>query len=318
MKVMITGANGLVGRHACEQFVAKGMFVRAAVRSCSTVPHATETINVGEIDGNTSWQSVLTGVDVVVHLAARVHVMNDRAENPAAEFRRVNVDASLNLARQAAVAGVRRLIFVSTAKVHGEFTAPGQMFSEQDPPSPTDAYAISKWEAEQGLHSIAKSTGLEVVIVRPPLVYGPGVRANFLALINLVRRGWPLPFASVANARSLIALGNLVDFIGTCMTHPAAANQAFLVSDGHDLSTAELVGAIARAADMPVRLFSVPAWLLLLAGRLTGQSKAMERLCKNLQLDISKARTQLHWQPKLGVAEGLSMAVKPESRVSGQ
>lgn len=316
MKVMVTGANGLVGRHACEQFVGQGMFVRAAVRSCSTVPHANETINVGEIDGKTCWRSVLIGVDVVVHLAARVHVMNDRAENPAAEFRRVNVDASLNLARQAAVAGVRRLIFVSTAKVHGEFTAPGQMFSELDPPRPTDAYAISKWEAEQGLHSIAKSTGLEVVIVRPPLVYGPGVRANFLALINLVRRGWPLPFAAVANVRSLIALGNLVDFIGTCMTHPAAANQVFLISDGHDLSTAELVGAIARAAGMPVRLFSVPVWLLLLAGGLTGQSKAMERLCKNLQLDISKARKQLQWQPKLGVTEGLSLVVKPDSRAS--
>ena len=312
MKVMVTGANGLVGRHACEQFVGQGMFVRAAVRSCSTVPHATETISVGEIDGKTSWQSVLIGIDVVVHLAARVHVMNDHAVDPAAEFRRMNVEATLNLARQAAVAGVRRLIFVSTAKVHGEFTAPGQMFSEHDPPSPKDAYAISKWEAEQGLHSISKSTGLELVIVRPPLVYGPGVRANFLALMNLVRRGWPLPFAAVANVRSLIALGNLVDFIGTCMTHPAAANQVFLVSDGHDLSTAELVSAIARAAGMPVRLFSVPVWLLLLAGGLTGQSKAMERLCKNLQLDIRKARTQLNWRPKLGVAEALCLAMKPE------
>ena len=309
---MVTGANGMVGRHVCEQFTRQGMFVRAAVRSCLNVPQAHETVSIGEIDGRTSWQSVLTGVDVVVHLAARVHVMNDHAVDPAAEFHRVNVEATLNLARQAAVAGLRRLIFVSTVKVHGESTAPGKMFSEDDLPNPTDAYANSKWEAEQGLHIIAKETGLEVVIVRPPLVYGPGVRANFLALVRLVRRGWPLPFAMVKNARSLIALDNLVDFIGTCMTHPAAANQVFLVSDDHDLSTAELVSGIALAVGLPVRLFAVPVWVLLLAGGLVGHARAMERLCKNLQLDISKARTKLNWRPKLGVAEALCLAVKPE------
>jgi nucleoside-diphosphate-sugar epimerase len=219
------------------------------------------------------------------------------------------VDATLHLARQAAQAGVKRFIFVSSIKVNGELTRQGRPFTECDPPDPQDPYGISKIEAEQGLRQVAADTGMEVVIIRPPLVYGPGVKANFAALMRAVKKGMPLPLGAIHNQRSLVALDNLVDFIVTCITHPKAGNQTFLISDGQDLSTAELVRGLAEAAGTSARLLPVPVWGLEWAGRLVGKGEAVQRLCGNLQIDSSKARTLLGWKPKVSVTEGLRRAV---------
>jgi nucleoside-diphosphate-sugar epimerase len=225
-------------------------------------------------------------------------------------FRTANVDATLHLARQVAKAGVKRLVFLSSVKANGESTQPGQAFTESDTPQPQDAYGRSKWQAEQGLQQIALETGLQVVIIRSPLVYGPGVKANFASLMRLAARGWPLPLGGIHNRRSLVGLGNLVDFVATCLSHPQAASQTFLVSDGQDLSTTELVRAMAQAVRAPVRLLPVPARWLLWAGTLLGQSAAMHRLCDNLQVDISKARTLLEWTPPRAVNVEMEQATQ--------
>jgi nucleoside-diphosphate-sugar epimerase len=252
---------------------------------------------------------LLAGQDCVVHLAARVHVMNDAVPDPLAEFRAANVELTVHLARQAAQAGVHRFIFISSVKVNGEETAADRPFTANDTPQPQDPYGVSKMEAEQALRSLAAQIGLEVVIIRPPLVYGPGVKANFAALMRAVQRGWPLPLGTVRNQRSLVALDNLVDFIITCITHPQAANQTFLVSDGQDISTTELVRGMARAAGVPARLLPVPVWVLQAGAALLGKGDAVQRLCGNLQVDISKARRLLGWVPPISVDEGLRRAM---------
>jgi nucleoside-diphosphate-sugar epimerase len=235
--------------------------------------------------------------------------MHDTAADPLVEFRAVNVEGTLNLARQSAAAGVKRFVFISSVKVNGESTQPGYAFTEADLPNPQDAYGQSKLEAEQGLRQIAIDTGMEVVIIRPPLVYGPGVKANFAALMRVVQRGWLLPLGAVHNRRSLVALDNLVHVIVTCLTHPKAANQTFLVSDGHDLSTAELVSGMAQAAGVSARLLPVPVWVLQAGAAMLGKKAPMQRLCGNLQVDISKARTLLGWVPPISVAQGLHRVV---------
>ena len=257
----------------------------------------------------TPWIEALSRVDLVIHLAARVHILRDNTLDPMAAFRSVNVDGTLNLARQAADAGVKRFVFVSSAKVNGESTQPHRPFTEADIPNPQDAYSLSKHEAEQGLQKLAASTSMEVVIIRPPLVYGPGVKANFAALMQAVQMGRPLALGAVNNRRSLIALDNLVDFIMTCLEHPKAANQTFLVSDGNDLSTAELVRGLARAAGVSPRLLPVPVWALQAGAMLLGKEDEVQRLCGNLQLDISKSQNLLNWRPPLVVEEGLRRAV---------
>lgn len=314
MRFLVTGANGLVGHSLCTELTRRGHKVRAAVRSAGVEPQGFERAIVGSIDGNTDWSAALGDVDVVVHLAARVHVMKDTAANPLAEFRRINVAGSLNLARQAAAAGVKRIVFVSSVKVHGEYTPPGHAFSEADLPSPQDSYGVSKHEAELGLRQIALDTGIEVVIVRPPLVYGPGVKANFAALMRAVQRGWPLPLGAVHNQRSLVALDNLVDFIVTCATHPQAANETFMVSDGHDLSTTELVRGLARASGVPARLVPLPIWFLKVGATLVGKRDNAQRLFGDLRVDISKARSLLDWRPPVSVDEGLRRAVAGNQR----
>jgi nucleoside-diphosphate-sugar epimerase len=231
--------------------------------------------------------------------------MEDTEADPLTAFRAVNVDSTLNLARQAATAGVKRFVFISSVKVNGESTQPGRAFTDADAPNPQDAYGQSKHEAEQGLRQFRADTDMEVVIIRPPLVYGPGVKANFAALMRAVQRGWPLPLGMVHNQRSLVALDNLVDFIVTCITHPKAANQTFLVSDGQDLSTTELVRGMAQAAAVPVRLVPVPVWVLQMGALLLGKGDVVQRLCGNLQVDISKARSLLGWVPPASVEEGL-------------
>jgi nucleoside-diphosphate-sugar epimerase len=235
--------------------------------------------------------------------------MHDISADQLAAFRTINLDGTLSLARQAAVAGVKRFLFISTVKVNGELTSLGHPFTECDAPAPQDAYGQSKLEAEQGLRKLAAATGMELVIIRPPLVYGPGVKANFASLMRAVQRRWPLPLGDLHNRRSLVALDNLIDFIITCIDHPKAANQTFLISDGQDLSTTELVRGLAQAAGVTTRLLPVPAWVLEIAGRLVGKGDAVQRLCGNLQIDSNKARILLGWEPKISVQEGLRRAV---------
>jgi UDP-glucose 4-epimerase len=234
--------------------------------------------------------------------------MADKAADPLEEFRRVNVQGTLNLARQAAAAGVRRFVFISSIKVNGEATQLGRSFTADDAPAPLDAYGVSKMEAEQGLRELAAQTGMEVIIIRPPLVYGPGVKANFAAMMRWLQRGVPLPLGAIHNQRSLVALDNLVDLIVTCHTHPAAANQTFLVSDGEDVSTSELLRRMGQALDRPARLLPVPQSWLKLAAAMVGKSDVAQRLCGSLQVDISKTRQLLSWTPPLSLDQGLKRA----------
>jgi nucleoside-diphosphate-sugar epimerase len=304
-KIAITGANGFVGRalvDACS--ASKKWDVLAITRR----PFEFGLPRV-ENHALNDLVARLKGVRVLVHIAARVHVMDDDSTDPIAAFRAVNTQATLALASSAASAGVKRFIFISTAKVNGEESPFGKPFTEADTPNPLDPYSISKWEAEQGLMEIAQQTGMEVVIVRPPLVYGPGVKANFAALMRAVKRGIPLPLGAIQNARSLIGLDNLVDFIITGISHPAAANQTFLVSDGYDVSTSRLVRTMANAAAVADRQIAVPVVCLQWLGKILGKSAAIDRLCGNLQLDISKARNLLFWVPPVTLEQGIRRAM---------
>ena len=310
MRILVTGCSGFVARALIPVLVSRAHEPSAVVRRAQDMSHAERnSFVVGNIDGATDWSLVLEGVDMVIHLAARAHVMHDTETDPLTAFRVVNLQGTLNLARQAAASGVKRFVFISSVKVNGESTEPGHAFSEADAPNPQDAYGQSKHEAEQGLREIAELTGMEVVIIRPPLVYGPGVKANFASLMRAVQRGWPLPLGAVHNQRSLVALDNLVDFIVTCITHPKAANKTFLVSDGEDLSTPDLIRRMARAMNRPARLLPVPVWALRAGALLLGKGDAVQRLCGNLQVDISKSRTLLGWNPPVSVDEGLRRAV---------
>lgn len=305
-RLLVTGATGFVGTALVDALRTNAAFeLTCAVRIPSSLATSAPQIVVGNMSGETNWRHAVTGMHTVVHLAARVHVMRESTSNPLAEFRRVNVDATLALARQAAEQGVRRLVYLSSIKVNGE----SGVFTERDTPAPTDPYGISKNEAEMGLRTLAGETGLEVVIIRPPLVYGPGVKANFRSLLRLVSRGVPLPLGAVHNKRSFVAVQNLSHFILHCAAHAEAANQTFLVSDGHDLSTTELVQRMGRAAGRPARLIPVPAWLMTTAATVLGKGAVTQRLLGSLQLDISKARELLHWAPPLGVDEALRLVV---------
>lgn len=309
--ILITGATGFVGRRLVMKMVERGMATRICMRRpVDGLPSEVQTVLIASIDGTANWHEALQGVELVIHAAARVHVMNDGAADPLAEFRSVNVQGTLNLAKQATAAGVRRFVFLSSVKVNGELTPEGRPFSEFDAPSPVDPYGVSKNEAELGLRKIAAQSGMEVVIIRPPLVYGPGVKANFAALVGAVQKGWPLPLGAVHNKRSLIALDNLVDFIVTCAFHPKAANQTFLVSDGHDLSTPALVRVIAKWTGRPARLFPLPSWMLVAAFAVLGRSTVVRRLLGNLQVDISKARGLLGWAPPISGDEGLRRVIQ--------
>ena len=310
MQVLVTGANGFVGRALCAEAVSRGMAVRGITRASGDLPISVENFAVGGIDGNTNWRDVLTGCEVVVHLAARVHVMSDLAANPLEEFRRVTVRGTLNLARQAAAANVRRFLFVSSIKVNGEATQLGRPFMADDAPAPLDAYGVSKMEAEQGLREIARKSGMDVVIIRPPLVYGPGVKANFATMIRWLNCGVPLPLGAIDNQRSFVSLNNLVDLILTCLTYPAAANQTFLVSDGEDVSTTELLRRMSQALGRPARLVPVPVSWLKLAAAMVGKQDVAQRLCGSLQVDIEKTRRLLGWMPPLSLDEGLKKAAE--------
>ena len=303
-KVLISGANGFVGCALSEACAAVGWGVRGAVRAHPEL----QQVAVGDIGPETDWRTALLGCEVVIHLAARVHVMHDNATDPLAAFRAVNTSATLNLARQAAHSGVRRFVFLSSIKVNGEATLT-QAYRETDVPNPQDAYAVSKWEAEQGLHALAMETGMEVVILRPPLVYGPGVKANFLRLLRWVEKGVPLPLASVDNRRSMIYLGNLVDALRLCAQHPAAAGQTYLVSDGEDVSTAVLIRALAAAMGRPARLWPCPEAVLRGVAALAGKAAEADRLLGSLQIDSSTIRRDLGWAPPCTFRDGIQATV---------
>ena len=285
--------------------------VRAAVRHAESVGRvgmAMETVVMGELSAGSDWRPALKDIDAIVHLAGRAHVLKEDAADPLAECRRINRDATLNLARQAAVAGVKRFVFVSTVKVNGEGReAPYTML---DPPHPQDAYAISKWEAEQGLHEIAAQTGLEVVILRPPLIYGPGVKANFLRLLQAVDRGIPLPLGAVRNRRSLLYVENFASALLACLAHPEAAGKTYFVRDGEDVSSAELVRRLAHALGRAARLVPVPAMLLRAAGALLGKKAAVERLLGSLTVDDTPLRRELGWAPPFSLDEGLAATAR--------
>ena len=310
MHVLLTGSTGFVGKALMSTLRTKRHEISAPMRAQSESSASLNSFLVGDINAATNWSTVLQGADAVVHLAARVHVMRDTADNPLKEFRSVNTEGTLNLARQAAAAGIRRFIFLSTIGVNGNSTSHGKIFTETSASLPHDPYSVSKHEAEVGLRAISKSTGMKIVIIRPTLVHGNKAPGNFGKLTRLVAKGLPLPLASIDNRRSLVGIDNLVDFIITCLEHPAAANETFLVSDGEDLSTPDLIRRMARALDRPVRLLPVPKSVLMAVASMLGKRDMAQRLCGSLQVDISKARALLGWNPPVSVDEGLRRAVK--------
>ena len=305
MKVLVTGGNGFLGSAVLRELQAKGIDSIGAVRKHYGENPAEEFIQVGDINAHTDWTEALIGVEAVVHCAARVHVMNEQADNALEAFREVNVEGTLKLARSAAAAGVKRLLFISSIKVNGEGTRPGRLFRYDDAPAPEDAYGQSKAEAEAGLLSVSRETGLEVVVIRPPLVYGPGVKANFAALMKLAGKNLPLPLGAVRNKRSMVALDNLVSLIVTCINHPSAANRTFLVSDGQDLSTTELLTLMTRATGKTPRLLPVPMSWLALAASFLGKKDIADRLFGSLQVDISHTEKTLGWVPPISVEQSI-------------
>ena len=317
MNILVTGANGFVGSALCAELLRRKYLVVAAVRKESNeLEVSIQTITICTIDNNTDWSVALHNVDVVVHLAARVHIMSDHAADPLDEFRKVNVEGTLNLAMQASKAGVKRLIFMSSIKANGEHTAFDLPFTEESAVNPQDSYGISKLEAEQGLILIARQTAMEVVIIRPPLVYGIGVKANFASMMRMVKRSIPLPLGAIHNKRSFVYIDNLVSLIMKCINHPAAANQVFLVSDGSDLSTTELLRGCANALGVKPRLLPTPQKLIEFLAVLIGKKNVAQRLCGNLQVDITKARTLLDWKPPITVEEGLKATAMGFNKVN--
>jgi len=312
ISALVSGASGFVGRAVCEKALDLGMKVRGSHRSPDSqllVPQGVEKIQIPSVHGNTDWSNALGGIDVVIHLAGRVHIAKETAVNPLAAYREVNTAGTEQLARAAAAAGIKRLVYVSTIKVNGEQTKTSP-FTEADAPQPQDAYAICKWESEQALHRIGTESGLEIVILRPPLVYGRGVGANFLRLLNLVRRGIPLPLASVLNRRSLIYVKNLADAVLTSATHPRAKGQTFLVSDGDDVSTPELIRRIAEGMELPSRMFRCAPSLLNAVASIVGKSAEVGRLLGSLAIDSTRFGSETGWTPPYSLSEGLRETIE--------
>lgn len=301
--IFLTGATGFVGRATLCRLAEAGHELRALTRDPARLSAGPIPV-VGTMEDIGSWAASLAGVDAVIHLAARVHVMQERAADPLAAFRALNATATLEAAEAAARAGVRRFVFVSTIKVNGEATV-GTPFTAEDPPAPVDPYGISKWEAEQGLRAIAARTGLEVVVIRPPLVHGPGVGGNLRRLLSLVDRGIPLPLGAIENRRRMVGVRNLADLIATTLTHPAAPGRTFLAGDAEAVSTPELIHLLADALGRSVRSIPFPVALLRLGGAILGQRAEVDRLTGSLEVDITQTCTTLGWTPPVSLAAGL-------------
>jgi len=309
-KILVTGANGFVGRQLCRTLSQNGFLVKAAIRQTAIAPaEAMQYVPVGDIGPDTDWTEALRGVDMVVHLAGRAHIRRDSSSNSMAEYERTNTLGTIRLAQMAAAANVKRLLFLSSVKVNGEETH-GQPFVETDRPAPMDFYAVSKWKAEEGLLHMHQQGKLSVVIIRPPLVYGPGVRANFLQLIRLVDFGLPLPLGKIKNKRSLVGLRNLIDFIMICLHNPSAAGEIFSVSDEEDLSTPDLVQRIGGFLGRPTYLIPVPYQFMSIMARIMGKKDAFYKLCHSLQVNVEKSSNVLHWNPPFSVNEELKQTIK--------
>lgn len=308
MNVLVTGATGFLGSQLAVILDGTKNVDLTVVARRPVKGHA-RVVEVSGLDASTNWLNALTGQQVVIHAAARAHIMKDEVLDPLAEYHKVNVEGTLNLAQQAAAAGVKRFIFISSVKVNGESTTGRLAFTENMPAQPGDAYGISKYEAEAGLKQIAKNSGMEVVIIRPPLVYGPSVKANFLSLLKLSASLIPLPFACINNRRSMIYVGNLVDFIIKCIDHPAAANQTFIVSDGEDVSLRTLIALMRKSMGKPAWLLPVPVFIFKLVGKITSRSAVVDRLVGDLQVDSTKARTLLNWVPPYTLEQGIAATV---------
>ncbi|MBB1470275.1 SDR family oxidoreductase [Pseudoalteromonas sp. SG41-5] len=305
-RLLITGYSGFVGNNLAEQ-LHEGYQLNLLGRKPSNLGHFFNH----NLDSISTYVDALENVDVVVHCAARVHIMDDTASDPLSEFRAVNTHGTLNLAKQAAAAGVERFIFLSSIKVNGESTSGKTPFTASDKSAAEDPYGISKAEAEQQLLDLSKQTGMEVVIIRPPLVYGEGVKANFASLMRFVGKGLPLPFRSIkSNKRSLVSVYNLVDLIKVCIEHPKAANQVFLASDDYDLSTAEMLALMAKVQNKKNLALPVPVWCFKLAGKLLNKSDVIDRLTGSLQLDINHTKNTLDWQPPYSVEHGFKLAAE--------
>ena len=310
MTILLTGASGLVGRTLLKTAQQRGIKIRPTYRSMDSSMGHPNAVLVAGLDGG-DWSHALQGVSVVIHAAARAHNMRENAQDPFAEYRRVNVEGTLNLALQAAAAGVRRFVFISSIKVNGEVTAPGHTFTSDDIPLPKDAYGQSKAEAEAQLRKVSQQTQMEFTIIRPPLIYGPGVKGNLATLISCVRLGLPLPLRGVnQNRRSLVGLDNLVDLILLCADHPKAVNQTFLISDGEDLSTTELLKKIGNSLGRQARLFWVPSWSISLVASLVGKKDISQRLLGSLQVDLKKTSELLDWKPTVSIDDGLRRALE--------
>jgi nucleoside-diphosphate-sugar epimerase len=310
MNVLLTGATGFIGSRLVEILSNRNdIDLTAATRKHARIMRAKDVF-IPSISSTTDWSDALLNKHVVIHAAARAHIMNEREAEPIAAYRKINVDGTINLARQASNAGVKRFIFLSSIKVNGEKTFPGQPFTAADVPAPVDAYGISKLEAEIGLQQIAENSEMEIVIIRPPLVYGPGVKGNFAKLIRSIKLRLPLPFGAIENRRSMVAVDNLIDLVVRCLAHPAAANQVFLVSDGDDLSTTDLLRALAHAGKIDVTLIPFPRAVLLLAAKMIGRHEDAQRLFGSLEVDIAKTRDTLGWIPPYSLEAGLRECYK--------
>ena len=314
MNILVTGANGFVGNSICLKLIQQNHVIKASMRQATKSLVGADTMLVEAIKIDTNWTNYLVDIEIVIHTAARVHIMGESAANSLTEFRSVNTAGTLNLARQAVKAGVKRFIFISSIKVNGEETQPSQPFKEDDSSIPTDPYGLSKYEAEQGLLKLAQETDMEVVIIRPPLVYGSGVKANFFTMMKWINKGVPLPFGSIHNQRSLIALDNLVSFIIHCIDHPKAANEIFLISDGEDVSTTELLQKVAKAFGKKTFLLPVPVGIMRFFAKLLGKEDVANRLFGSLQVDSSKARDLLGWRPVTTMDEQLKKTAETYTR----
>ncbi len=312
VRILVTGANGFIGANFCRLAMNRGHWVVSAVRRATPEAVGNEVVALGDISKEVDWTSQLQKVDCVLHLAGRAHVLKENASDPLADFRRVNVDATLKLAKSAAVAGVKRFVFVSSIGVNGEVSSRSG-FSEMDSPAPRKPYAVSKWEAEQSLHTLAAETGIQITIARPPLVYGPNAPGNFALLKKLIVQGLPLPFGSTANLRTLVSVQNLVDFLLICLEHPMAAGETFLVGDNESVSTQDLVRDMCVAADRHARIIPFPVSLARTITGAVGKQSMFSSLFETLVVDSTKARGLLGWKPRLSLQEGLARVFQPSA-----